>query len=163
MNVTLKGQPVELEGSQVQVGDKAPNFSLPDVTNTLVELSTLTNKPTVISVIPDIDTGICSLQTKRFNQETANLPDINFVTISNNTLEEQKNWCAAEGVDMMMLRDEDAEFGKNYGLYIPAINKLARALFVVDSSGKIAFAKINDEIGTEPDYDEALTVAKNLS
>ena len=162
MKVTLKGDPVELEGVQPVKGDKAPSFSLPDLKDRLVDLTGLLTKPLIISVIPDIDTSICALQTKRFNQEAATVTDINFVTVSNNTKEEQSNWCAAEGVDMTMLRDEDLEFAKNYGLLIPAIDRLARGIFVVNEQGEIVHAEITPEVSQEPDYEKALTAAKAL-
>ncbi|MFI3939927.1 thiol peroxidase [Vagococcus fluvialis] len=162
MQVTLKGNPVELEGVQPIKGDKAPNFSLLDLNDTLVELSASINNPLIISVVPDIDTSVCALQTKRFNQEAATETGINFVTISNNTKEEQSNWCAAEGVEMTMLRDTDLEFAKNYGLLIPAIDRLARAIFVVDSKGTIVYEEIVPEVSQEPDYAKALEAAKAL-
>jgi thiol peroxidase len=162
MQVTLKGNPVELEGVQPIKGDKAPNFSLLDLNDTLVELSASINNPLIISVVPDIDTSVCALQTKRFNQEAATETGINFVTISNNTKEEQSNWCAAEGVEMTMLRDSDLEFAKNYGLLIPAIDRLARAIFVVDSEGTIVYEEIVPEVSQEPDYAKALEAAKAL-
>lgn len=162
MQVTLKGNPVELEGVQPIKGDKAPNFSLLDLNDTLVELSASINNPLIISVVPDIDTSVCALQTKRFNQEAATETGINFVTISNNTKEEQSNWCAAEGVEMTMLRDADLEFAKNYGLLIPAIDRLARAIFVVDTEGKIVYEEIVPEVSQEPDYAKALEAAKAL-
>lgn len=162
MQVTLKGNPVELEGVQPIKGDKAPNFSLLDLNDTLVELSASINNPLIISVVPDIDTSVCALQTKRFNQEAATETGINFVTISNNTKEEQSNWCAAEGVEMTMLRDADLEFAKNYGLLIPAIDRLARAIFVVDSEGTIVYEEIVPEVSQEPDYSKALEAAKAL-
>lgn len=162
MQVTLKGNPVELEGVQPIKGDKAPNFSLLDLNDTLVELSASINNPLIISVVPDIDTSVCALQTKRFNQEAVTETGINFVTISNNTKEEQSNWCAAEGVEMTMLRDADLEFAKNYGLLIPAIDRLARAIFVVDSEGTIVYEEIVPEVSQEPDYAKALEAAKAL-
>ncbi|MEG2936873.1 MAG: thiol peroxidase [Vagococcus sp.] len=162
MQVTLKGNSVELEGVQPIKGDKAPNFSLLDLNDTLVELSASINNPLIISVVPDIDTSVCALQTKRFNQEAATETGINFVTISNNTKEEQSNWCAAEGVEMTMLRDADLEFAKNYGLLIPAIDRLARAIFVVDSEGTIVYEEIVPEVSQEPDYAKALEAAKAL-
>lgn len=162
MKITLKGNPVKLEGVQPIRGEKAPNFSLQDLKDNTVELATSLNQPLIISVVPDIDTSICALQTKRFNQEAATETGINFVTISNNTKEEQSNWCAAEGVEMTMLRDADLEFAKNYGLLIPAINRLARAIFVVDTKGTIVYEEITPEVAQEPDYTKALETAKSL-
>lgn len=162
MKITLKGNPVELEGVQPIIGDKAPSFSLQDLKDNTVELTTSINQPLIISVVPDIDTSVCALQTKRFNQEAATETGINFVTISNNTKEEQSNWCAAEGVEMTMLRDSDLEFAKNYGLLIPAIDRLARAIFVVDTTGTIVYEEITPEVSQEPDYTKALEAAKAL-
>ena len=162
MQITLKGNPVELEGVQPIKGDKAPNFSLLDLNDTLVELTGSIDKPLIISVVPDIDTSVCALQTKRFNQEAATETGINFITISNNTKEEQGNWCAAEGVEITMLRDSDLEFAKNYGLLIPAIDRLARAIFVIDQEGTITYVEITPEVSQEPDYTKALEEAKAL-
>lgn len=162
MQVTLKGNPVELEGIQPMIGEKAPVFSLIDLQDKLVDLASLSNKPLILSVVPDIDTSVCAIQTKRFNQEAASETGINFVTVSNNTKEEQGNWCAAEGVDMTMLRDEDLEFGKNYGLLIPEIGRLARAIFVIDTKGNIIYEEIVAEVSHEPNYVAALNAAKNL-
>ncbi|MBO0477393.1 thiol peroxidase [Vagococcus sp. DIV0080] len=162
MQVTLKGNPVELEGVQPIIGENAPSFSLQDLKDQQVTLADQLSKPLIISVIPDIDTSICALQTKRFNKEAATETGINFVTVSNNTKEEQSNWCAAEGVDMTMLRDSDLEFAKNYGLLIPEMNRLARAIFVVDTTGKLAYVEITSEVSHEPDYTKALEAAKAL-
>lgn len=162
MKVTLKGQVVELEGIQPIKGDKAPTFLLPNLSDELVDLGDLLAKPLIVSVVPDIDTSICALQTKRFNQEAASIDGINFVTISNNSKEEQNNWCAAEGVDMTMLRDSDLEFGKNYGLFIPEMGRLARSIFVIDQNGVVAYEEIVPEIAQEPDYAKALEAAKAL-
>ena len=162
MQVTLKGQPLELEGNQPVTGEKAVNFSLVDLNDSTVELSDLLAKPLVISVVPDIDTSVCAIQTNRFNQEAASMEEINFVTISNNSKEQQSNWCASEGVDMMMLRDTDLAFGKGYGLYIPEINHLARAIFVINQEGVVAYEEIVPEIAQEPDYTKAIEAAKTL-
>lgn len=160
MNVKRKGQPVALMGEQPKVGTKAPDFTLPNLENQPVKLSDLAGQPVLISVVPDIDTRICSLQTKRFNQEAAAVAGVHFLTISNNTKEEQASWCAAEGVDMEILHDEEGEFGQAYGLFIPEMNRLARAIFVVDKEGKLIYQAISSEIAEEPDYQAALQVAE---
>lgn len=162
MNVLLKGTEVELKGTQPVVGEKAPDFSLPNLSDEVITLSDLSGKPVIISVVPDIDTAICALQTKRFNEEAANLDGVSFVTISNNTKEQQATWCGAEGVDMTMLRDETGSFAESYGLLIPAINRLARAIYVVDQNGVITYTEITPEVSMEPDYTTALTAATAL-
>ena len=162
MEVLLKGKPVELVGTPPKVGEKAPLFSLKNLSDDVVSLEKLKGQPVIISVVPDIDTSICALQTKHFNQEAAAIKEIQFLTISNNTKEELANWCAAESVDMTMLRDEEGVFGKEYGLFIPEMNRLARAIFVLDKDGVISYEEIVAEIATEPDYTKALERAKAL-
>lgn len=160
MNVTKKGEVVEIIGVQPEVGTKAPAFSLKNLNDEIVNLSDFTGTPVLISVVPDIVTRICSLQTKRFNQEAATVAGVKFITISNNTKDEQANWCAAEGVDMEILHDTDGTFGNAYGLFIPAMGRLARGIFVIDKEGKITYEAISTEISEEPDYDKALEQAK---
>lgn len=162
MEVTLKGKTVSLEGVQPSVGEKAPDFTLVNLNKQIIQLSDLADKPVVISVVPNIETSVCQLQTKRFNQEVGKLPEVHFLTISNNTKEEQENWCAAEGVEMEMLHDTELKFGKLYGLYMPEVDLLARSIFVIDKDQKIVYSEIVPEIATEPDYDNALAAAKAL-
>lgn len=162
MEITIKGTVTEVEGVQPKVGDKAPDFSLVNLKKQIIHLSDLTDKPVLISVVPDIDTRVCALQTKRFNQEAGNIKGVHFLTISNNTAEEQANWCAAEGVDMELLHDSDLSFAKAYGLYIPSVKHLARSIFVVDKNGVIVYEEIVPEMAQEPDYAKALDVVTNL-
>lgn len=162
MEVLLKGNPVELVGTPPKVGEKAPVFSLKDLSDKVVSLEELKGKPVIISVVPDIDTSICALQTKHFNQEAATIADIHFLTISNNTKEQLANWCAAESVDMTMLRDEEGVVGKEYGILIPEIGRLARSIFVLDKDGVITYEEIVPEVSTEPNYVKALEAAKAL-
>lgn len=138
---------------------KAPDFTLTDLKGNKVTLSKLT-KPVLISVFPDINTSICSLQTKHFNVEAAKHDEIDFLSISNNTTEEQKNWCAAEGVDMTILAD-NGDFGKAYGLVLnggPLAGRLTRSVFVV-KNGEITYSEILSELTNEPNYEAALAAA----
>lgn len=162
MEVLLKGNPVELVGTPPKVGEKAPLFSLKDLSDNVISLDELKGKPVIISVVPDIDTGICALQTKHFNKEAATIKDIHFLTISNNTKEQLANWCAAESVDMTMLRDDEGVAGQEYGILIPSINRLARSIFVLDKDGVITYEEIVPEVSTEPNYEKALEAAKAL-
>lgn len=162
MKVTKKGEELEVVGVQPKEGEKAPAFSLPNLTDATVKLSDFLGKPVLISVIPDIDTSVCSVQTKRFNQEAAKINGAKLVTISNNTKAEQADWCAAEGVDMEMLHDVDASFGESYGLYIPEFGHLARSIFVIDKDGKVIYKEIVPEISHEPNYETALKKLNSL-
>jgi len=137
----------------------APDFTLQDLHGRNVTLSQL-HKPVVISVFPDIKTDVCSLQTRYFNQAAANRDDIEFLSISNNTPEEFKNWCAANGVNMTILPD-NGSFGNAYHLRMfggPLPGRLARSVYVV-KNGKIVYNEIVSELTDEPNYDAALRAA----
>ena len=133
-----------------------------NLNNQEINLADYKGKTVLISVVPDIDTRVCSLQTKRFNQEAAKLDGVQIITISNNTVEEQANWCAAEGVEMEMLHDTEDSFGAAYGLYIPEMGRLARAIFVIDPEGTLVYEEIVSEVSSEPDYQQALEGAKSV-
>lgn len=136
---------------------QAPDFTLTDQDGKTVTLSDLAS-PIIISVFPNINTSVCSTQTRRFNQEAAAHKDIAFLSISNNTRDEQANWCAAEGVDMTILSDVDKTFGQLYGLVMPNADVLARSVFVI-KDGQISHAEILGEMTDEPNYDKALAAA----
>lgn len=160
MEVTRRGQTLKLAGEQPVVGEKAPAFSLKNLVDKEIQLADYLGQTVLISVVPDIDTRVCSIQTKRFNQEAAQVDGVQFITISNNTAEEQANWCAAEGVDMEMLHDPELTFGQAYGLYIPEFGHLARSIFVVNQEGTLVYEEIVPEISSEPDYQKALAAAE---
>ena len=96
MKVTLGGEAVTLVGNDLKVGDKAPDFSLNNLNNEPVQLANLLTQPVLLNVVPDIETGVCQLQTKRFNQEANKITEAKLVTISKNSREEQQNWCAVK-------------------------------------------------------------------
>lgn len=112
MKVTFRGETVELEGNPPQVGDQLPKFKLFDTDNNKVKMAQLLGKPLLISIMPDINTRVCSMQTRKFNQQADHYPDATFIAVSNNTIQEQKSWCAAEGVEnLRVLSDEELSFG----------------------------------------------------
>ncbi len=163
--VTMKGNPVTLLGTDVHVGASAPDCTL--VANDLSEfkLSSLKGKRVILSVVPSLDTGICDLQTKRFNQEAGKLGnDVVILTISMDLPFAQKRWCGATGCDKLKTLSDhrDANFGQAYGLLIKGLRLLARAILIVDSNGTLRYKQIVPEITTEPKYDDALAALKNI-
>jgi thiol peroxidase len=167
-SVTLKGNPIELSGNPPQVGDDAPDFEL--VANDLskVRLSDSAGKLRILSVVPSVDTSVCSIQTKRFNDSVEELPkNVVAYTISIDTPFAQKRWCGAEGVENMQLLSDyknGNKFGHDWGLYIAEpLGADARAVFIVDENGKIAYSQLVPEIGQEPNYDEVLQKARELA
>lgn len=157
MDLDFKGDTITTYGTPLTVGETFPDFTVLNKDNNEVKLSSLLDKPLLISVVPDINTRVCSIQTKHFNKEVDGHSEINFVTISTNTPEEQANWCAAEDVEnMKMLSDIDHDFGKKSNIWIRDRNILARSVWVVDSNGEIIYSEIVPVQSDEPSYDKVL-------
>jgi thioredoxin-dependent peroxiredoxin len=161
--VTLQGKPLTLLGSEVKAGDKAPDFYTLDNGLSPVNLTNYQGKVVIISSVPSLDTPVCDLETRRFNDEAAKLgKDVVILTISMDLPFAQKRWCGAAGVThVTTLSDhKDASFGLGYGVLIKELRLLARAVFVVDRQGGIRYVELVKEMTSEPDYDAALAAAK---
>ena len=161
--ITMKGNPLTLLGTEVKVGDMAPDAAL--VANDLseVKLSSFKGKKVIISVVPSLDTPVCDLQTKRFNQEASKLGDVVVVTVSKDLPFAQKRWCAAAGATAVKtLSDYRGNFGEIYGVLIKGLNLLARAIFVVDTTGKVRYVQLVKEVASEPDYEAVLKAVRSL-
>ena len=157
--ITMKGNPVTLVGDEVKVGQPAPDFEV--LANDLkpVKFSTYKGKVCVISSVPSLDTPVCDMETRKFNQMAAKLSaDVNILTISMDLPFAQKRWCGAAGVDKVVTLSDhrQAEFGNAYGVLIQEFRLLARAVFVVDRKGVIQHFQLVPEIAEEPDYDAVL-------
>ena len=163
MQVKFDGNPLEVQGVQPKVGEKAPNAKLVNAKGETVELTDFLGKVTIISVIPNVLTRTCELQTKRFDEVTSD-KDIQYVTVGRNTVEEFNQWNSDNELNVTTLTDAEGEFGKAYGLDIDLDGNalLTRAVFVVDSEGTIQYIEIVDEVVNEPDYKPALEVAEKL-
>lgn len=161
-SVTFKGSPVTLVGNEVKVGDTAPNFAV--LANDLSEVTLNDSEGHVrlISVVPSIDTGVCDAQTRRFNEEAASLPGVKILTISCDLPFAQARWCAAAGIEnVQVLSDHrDLSFGEAFGVVMKELRLLARSIFVVDSTGKITYKEIVNEVTNHPNYTAAIEAAK---
>jgi thiol peroxidase len=160
---TFKGNPLTLVGPELKPGDKAPNFALLAGDLSVVNLHSSAGKVRLISVVPSIDTPVCDLQTRHFNQDASDLGDgVVILTVSMDLPFAQKRWCGASGVDrVVMLSDHrDASFGAAYGTLIKELRLESRAIFVVDPGGIIKHAEYVKEITNHPDYDAAIHAAK---
>jgi thiol peroxidase len=160
--ITFNHEPVTLAGEEIKVGDKAPNFTV--LSNDLKEVSLddYKGKVKLISVVPSIDTGVCSDQTKRFNEEASKLDNVHVLTISMDLPFAQTRWCAAEGVkNLDTLSDHrNADFGEKYGTLMKELRLLARSIFVVNSDDEVTYVEYVDEVTTHPDYESALEAVK---
>lgn len=161
--VTFKGQPLELAGSPVAVGQEAPDFTALDNAFQPQALAAFRGRPILISVVPSVDTPVCSQQTRRFNQELASLPEaVVLLTISMDLPSAQKRFCGEAEIERMQMLSDSAhrEFGQAYGLYLPDRGLLARAVLVIDSSGTISYRQLVPELSAEPDYEAALAAIR---
>lgn len=164
--VTMKGNPLTLVGSKIQVGDKAPDTVLLNNDLEPVNLSDYRNQICVISSVPSLDTPVCDMETQRFNQEAESLgQDVKIFTVSMDLPFAQKRWCGAAGVDhVVTLSDHrDAAFGKAYGVLIKELRLLARAVFIIDREGVIRYIQLVKELTQEPDYDAVLSALKEMA
>lgn len=165
--VTLMGNPVTLIGPEIKPGEKAPDFrALENLGEPQVTLDDLGDKVKVFNVIVSVDTPVCDEQTKRFNQEAANLPeDVEILTVSMDLPFALGRYRGAEEIDKVRTLSDykDASFGESYGVLIKENRLLARAIFVVDRDNTVRHAEYVDEVSNHPDYDAALSAIKELT
>jgi thiol peroxidase len=160
---TLKGKPFTLVGPELQAGDSAPDFDVVDGTLSAIHLADTGNKTRIFSVVPSLDTPVCDMQTKRFNEEAAKLDNVDIYTISMDLPFAQKRWCGAFGVDRVkMLSDhKEGSFGSKYGTLIKELRIESRAIFVISPDNKVKYAEYVKEVSEHPKYDDALAAAKS--
>lgn len=166
--VTFKGNPMTLAGNAVQVGQQAPSFKSHRFADGKFEdwtPETLKGKPTIISVVPSLDTPVCQKQTKNFNQQLAAFGDkINAITMSLDLPFAMNRFCGAEGINTLKSVSDyrDRSFGQNWGMLIEELKILARGTFVLDANGKVVYAETVKEVAEEPNYDAALEALRKL-
>jgi thiol peroxidase len=161
--ITMRGNPLTLLGKKLTVGDKAPDFELLANDLSPVKLSSFRGKVCILSSVPSLDTPVCDMETRRFNEEAGSLgEDVVILTISMDLPFAQKRWCGAAGVDKVTTLSDhrEAAFGEAYGILIKELRLLARAVFVVDREGKIQYIQLVKEVAEEPDYDAVLEATK---
>lgn len=164
-NVTFKNNPVTLLGKEVSVGDTAPDFTVLANDLSPVTLTDSKGKIRLISVIPSIDTGVCSKQTRTFNEKVSSLGDsVQLLTISVDLPFAQARWCAAEGLDNVQILSDhrDLSFGEAYGVIIKELRLLTRSVFIVDKDDKVTYVEYVSEGTDHPDYEKAIEAVKQL-
>ena len=164
--VTLGGSPLTVYGEELQVGDKAPEFTLTANDMSRVSLADTAGHIRLISVVPSLDTGICDAQTRRFNEEAANFGDkVLVLTVSADLPFAQKRWCGSAGVDRVQTLSDhfDMNFGNAYGTHVKESRIEQRAVFIVDEEDKVRYVEYVPEIGQHPNYDAALTAVKEIA
>lgn len=163
--VASAGKPLTLLGHEVAVGDRAPDFTVVDRTMKLVHLGDFAGKVRIITVFPSIDTQVCSMQVRTFNQEAAKLDNVQILAVSVDLPFALNRFCAAEGIDKVLtLSDyQTRDFGLKYGFLIDESRLLARGTVIVDQEGTVRYVEFVKDIGDQPDYDRAVAVAKELA
>ena len=164
-SVTLKGNPVTLAGTELKAGQPAPDFKLQDNGLQEVTLASSAGKTRVIATIPSLDTPTCHAETKRFNDEVKNLPNVEVLAVSMDLPFGQKRWCGAEGVQNVktLSAHRCTQFGEDYGALIqggPLDRCLCRAIFVVDGNGTLKHVEYVKEIADHPNYEAVLAAAR---
>jgi thiol peroxidase len=162
--ITFQGAPLTLAGTPVKTGDKAPDFKV--LANDLSprSLENYAGKTLILSVVPSLDTGVCDLQTRRFNNEAAALGEhVRILTISCDLPFAQGRWCGLAGVSQLeTLSDHfDLSFGLAYGVVIKELRLLTRSIFVVDKNRMVTYSAIVPEVTHEVNFDAALAAARS--
>jgi thiol peroxidase len=163
--VTAKGNPVTLIGPEIKIGQKAPDFSLLDQDLNELHLSDFKRKVKLISVTSSLDTSVCDLQLRRFNEEAGKLgSEVVVLNVSVDLPFAIKRFCTAAGIEKAVVLSDhrDVSFGKSYGVLIKELRLLHRSVFVIDRDDVIRYVQIVPEMGMEPDYESALKAARSI-
>lgn len=163
--VSAQGKPVTLLGKGISVGDSAPNFKVVDDNFIPVTLEDYKGQAVLISVVPSLDTGICSLQTKHFNEKVASqFPSVVMLTISADLPFAQKRFCKAENIDKITTLSDSVwrDFGQKYGLIIKDMGLLTRTVFILDESHNVIYKQLVSSLSTEPEYNSVIEKLKTL-
>jgi thiol peroxidase len=160
--ITFKGNPMTLADGEVKAGQAAPDFTVHYFEGGMktIKLADVKGKPTILSVVPSLDTGVCAMQTKKFNDQLAKLGDrVNAVTVSMDLPFAMNRFCGAESIKNMRVGSDyqDRNFGKSWGTLIEELKIECRAVFVLDKDGKVTYAQYVPEVTTEPNYDAAMS------
>ncbi|MBK1441325.1 thiol peroxidase [Parapedobacter sp. ISTM3] len=156
----MRGTPVRTVGTLPVVGASAIDFTLTDVNLIDKTLKDFAGKYVILNIFPSVNTGVCALSVRRFNEDAANLPNTTVLCISKDLPFAQKQFCGAEGIDrVVMLSDFRSDFGVRYGVQLadgPMRGLLSRAVVVIDPEGKIVYEEQVPELSQEPNYEAAL-------
>lgn len=163
--VTLKGQPLQINGVFPQPGASAPLFTLTGQSLADVNLGTFAGKKKILNIVPSLDTSVCATSARKFNAAIAGLPGVVLINISMDLPFAQKRFCESERLENItnLSAFRYPVFGVDYGVQIkdgPLAGLLTRAVLVLDERNVVRHAQMVPEIAQEPDYDAALAAAR---
>ncbi len=165
--ITLKGNTVHTIGDLPVPGSAAPDFRLTGNDLGDLGLAAFAGKAVLLNIVPSLDTSVCALSAKRFEQEVRKRPGLAVLTVSRDLPFAQKRFCKTEGVENVVMLSElrDRSFGRAYGVEMidgAMAGLLSRAVVLIDRSGEVAYTEQVPEIGREPDYDKALAAVDRI-
>jgi thiol peroxidase len=163
--VKVKGNPVTLIGEEIRFGQKVGDFKVLNTDLGDVLLSNFKNKIKLIASVPSLDTPVCDLEIKRFNDEASKLSkDLVIMFISMDLPFAQKRFCQANEIKMVKTFSDHryADFGQKFGVLIKELRLLARAIFIIDKDDVIKYIQVVPELISPPDYDQALSALKKI-
>lgn len=161
--VTMKGNSMTLTGEEIKVGQKTQDFKALNTNLEEMTLSSFKNKIKLIASVPSLDTPVCDLEIKRFNDEASKLSKaLAIIFISMDLPFAQKRFCQANEIKIVKTLSDhrDADFGQKFGVLIKEIRLLARAIFILDKADVIRYVQVVPELTSPPDYDAALRALK---
>jgi len=159
--INFKGNPIDTQGDFPQAGDTAPDFKLIKADLSELSLSDLKGKKVIFNIFPSVDTAVCALQLKRFNQEVAQLDDVLLLFASMDLPFALNRFCSAEGIENAMTTSDfrHHSLAENYGVKMtsgPLSELYARATLVLDADHKVVYSELVSDVVDEPDYDKAM-------
>jgi thiol peroxidase len=160
--VTFAGKPITLVGHEIKVGEKAPDFTALTTDLTPFSLSELNGQVVVISVVPSIDTSVCDIQTRWFNEDAAKVDGLVVLSVSVDLPFALKKYCAAKDISTVKTLSDhkDLDFGLKYGFVIEELRLLSRGAVVVDRTGVIRYVEYVPVISEQPQYDKVMAAVK---
>jgi thioredoxin-dependent peroxiredoxin len=163
--ITIKGNPFTLVGPELKAGQTAPDFTVLAQDFSPIKLSDFKGKTVVVAAVPSLDTPVCDAETRRFNEEAAKFPEVKVLVVSMDLPFAQKRFCTTAGIANVVTGSDfkDRSFGPAYGVVIKEKGFFARAVFVVDPSGKLSYVQYVPEVGSQPDFDAVLGQLKQTA
>ena len=161
MKVTFGGTPVQLAGTEIHVGDTIADFSAVKNDLSPFKLSEIKGRKLIVAV-PSLDTSVCDAEVRRFNTEATKLKDVTVITVSMDLPFAQARWCGAAGVENVITVSDykDRDFAHTFGVYLPNVGLLARAVFLLDENNTVKYVQYVPEVTDHPNYEAALTAVR---
>jgi len=158
---TLGGNPAHTVGELPEVGTKAPDFSVTGVDLGEITRDSLAGKRVILNIFPSIDTAVCAMSVRKFNEAAAGLDNTVVLCVSADLPFAQKRFCGAEGIENVQTGSVfRSNFGAAYGVTLADTRMsglLARAVVVLDAAGTVIHTELVPAISQEPNYDDALS------